>query len=105
MKDHFFVSFEPIRHWTDQKIRVHAFICVLALTLASLLRREVARQGMALTVDALLEQLQAIHEVVNLYPAHGSQGGRPRARRVLTRMTPLQQQLFHFLGLDRFQST
>lgn len=105
MKDHFFVSFEPIRHWTDQKIRVHAFICVLALTLASLLRREVARHGLALTVDALLEQLQAIQEVVNLYPAHGGQGGRPRARRVLTRMTPLQQQLFHLLGLDRFQST
>lgn len=104
MKDHFFVSFEPIRHWTDQKIRVHAFICVLALTLASLLRREVARQGISLTVDALLEQLQAIQEVVNLHPAQGSQGGRPRARRVLTRMTRPQQQLFHCLRLDRFQS-
>lgn len=103
MKDHFFVSFEPIRHWTDQKIRVHAFICVLALTLASLLRREVARKGIALSVDALLYQLQGIQEVVNLYPADGDKGGRPRARRVLTRMTRLQEQLFRHLDLGRFQ--
>jgi transposase len=105
MKDHFFVSFEPIRHWTDQKIRVHAFICVLALTLASLLRREVARKGIALSVDALLDQLQGIQEVVNLYPAVGDKGGRPRARRVLTRMTRLQEQLFAHLDLAQFQRT
>jgi transposase len=101
MKDRLFVSFEPIRHWTDQKIRVHAFYCVLALTLASLLRREVARHGIALTVDALLDQLQGIQEVVNLYPAEGDKGGRPRSQRVLTRTTRLQAQLMRLLDLER----
>jgi transposase len=105
MKDRFFVSFEPIRHWTDQKIQVHAFICVLALTLATLLRREVAQKGIALTVDALLDQLEGIQEVVNLYPPDGNKGGRPRARRVLTRMTRLQEQLFRHFDLGRFQKT
>lgn len=103
MKDHFFVSFEPIRHWTDQKIRVHAFICVLALTLASLLRREVANHRIALSIDALLDQLQGIQEVVNLYAVAGDNGGRPRARRVLTRRSRLQDQLFRHLELGRFQ--
>lgn len=102
MKDHLFVSFEPIRHWTDQKIRVHAFYCVLALTLAGLLRREVARHGITLTVDALLDQLQGIQEVVNLYPAEGDKGGRPRSERVLTRTTRLQAQLMRHLDLGRF---
>lgn len=105
MNDRLYVSMEPIRHWTDQKIRVHAFICVLALTLASLLRREVARQGIALTVDALLDQLDGIQEVVNLYPPMREQGGRPRAQRVLSRMTRLQDQLFRRLHLSRFQSS
>lgn len=105
MKDRFFVSFEPIRHWTDQKIQAHAFICVLALILASLLRREVANKGIALTVDALLDQLEGIQEVVNLYPPEGNKGGRPQARRVLTRRTRLQEQLFRRLNLDRFQPT
>ena len=103
MKDRYFVSFEPMRHWTDQKIEVHAFYCVLALMLASLLRREAARKGISLTVDALLDQLQGIQEVLNLYPAEGAHGGRPSARRVLTQRTRLQDQLFRTLDLGRFQ--
>jgi len=102
MKDRDYVSVMPIRHWTDQKIRVHAFACVLALTLASLLRRVVAKNGITLAVDALLDQLAGIQEVVNLYPALGGKGGRPRARRVLTRMTRLQEQLHRHLDLGRF---
>ena len=103
MKDRYFVSFEPMRHWTDQKIQVHAFYCILALTLASLLRREAARKGVALSADALLEQLHGIQEVLNLYPVEGAQGGRPRVRRVLTRRTRLQEQLFRMFDLSRFQ--
>jgi transposase len=102
MKDRRYLSVEPIRHWTDQKIRVHAFVCALALTLATLLRREVARKGISLTVDALLDELEGIEEVVNLYPSQGQKGGRPRASRVLTRMTRLQEQIFRRLDLGRF---
>jgi transposase len=32
MKDPHVVSFGPMHHWTDSKIRVHVFYCVLALT-------------------------------------------------------------------------
>jgi len=105
MKDRSYLSVEPIRHWTDQKIAVHAFVCVLALTLAGLLRREVAEKGLALSVNALLDELHGIQEVVNLYPPEGQQGGRPRARRVLTRMTRRQEQIFQRLDLSRFQSS
>ena len=59
--------------------------------------------GISLTVDALLERLSGIQEVVNLYPASGDRGGRPRAQRVLTGMTHLQEQLFGRLDLARFQ--
>src|SRR5437867_7001057 len=105
MKDPAFVCFRPVRHWTDQKIEVHAFYCVLALLLASLLRRELARKGIRLTVDALLDQLQGIQEVINLYSTEGQRGGRPRAVRVLTRLTRLQEQLYRTLDLDRFRAS
>jgi len=105
MKDPAFVSFRPVRHWTDQKIEVHAFYCVLALLLASLLRREVARKGIQLTIDALLDQLHSIQEVINLYPASGGRGGRPQARRVLTRLTGPQEQLYRLLDLDRLRAS
>jgi transposase len=105
MKDPAYVSFRPVRHWTDQKIEVHAFYCVLALLLASLLRREVGRKGIRLTIDALLDQLHGIQEVVNLYAPSGVRGGRPQARRVLTRRTRLQEQLYRLLDLDRYRAS
>ncbi len=33
------VSFSPVHHGTEHKIRVHAFYCVLALQIAHLMRR------------------------------------------------------------------
>src|SRR5262245_36276521 len=45
LKSPYHVSLRPQRHWTDQKIRVHVFYCVLALLLCSLLRRELHRRG------------------------------------------------------------
>ena len=36
MKDTKYLSFRPIRHFTDNHIRVHTFYCVLALTLSGL---------------------------------------------------------------------
>ena len=45
MKNPHFLGWSPMFHWTDSKIRVHAFYCVLALLLTSLLQRELAQGG------------------------------------------------------------
>src|SRR4029453_10153988 len=42
LKDPHVVSFSPMHHWTDQKIRVHVFYTVLALTIAHLMRLQAA---------------------------------------------------------------
>lgn len=100
MKDPHFVSWSPMFHWTDARIRVHAFYCVLALTLASLLQRSVAHAGLRLTADELLEQLASISEVDNLYAPAGGCKGRPRTTRTLTRLSRLQQRLVRILGIE-----
>lgn len=98
MKDPQFVSWRPLRHWTDQKIRVHAFYCVLALLLAALLRRALAQQQITLSITHILETLSQIKEVALVYP------GRAREPHIsYTRLTPLQRQLVAALKLDRFQ--
>jgi hypothetical protein len=91
------VSFCPIRHFTDHKIRVHLFTCVLGLTIAHLMRREAHRAGLHLSVPALLAELEAIQETVLLYQGDR---GRPRARHMITRRSPLQQRLFTLFDLD-----
>lgn len=97
MKDPHVVSFSPMHHWTDQKIRVHAFYCVLALTIARLMVREADHAGIAMSVRELLGTLAGIQETVLLY--QGPQG-RPRARRMLTDMNPTQRRLHDLFHLD-----
>lgn len=58
--DHF--SMQPIYHWQDQKIRVHIFICLLGLTLATVLQKELQDKGIAVSKDKLIEMLSGIRE-------------------------------------------
>jgi transposase len=99
LKDPHVVSFSPMHHWTDQKIRVHVSYCVTALAIAHLMRRQARHEGLHMSVRVLLAELAGIQETVLLYP---STGGRPRARRMLTEMTPTQQRLYEIFGLDRY---
>jgi transposase len=103
MKDVKVVSFGPLRHWTDSKIRVHVFYCVLALTIAHLMRREAEHAGLHLSVRELLTELAGIEETVLLY--HDGGRGRPRARRMLTDTTPLQDQLADLFDIRRYAPT
>ena len=86
MKDVHYVSFRPAHHWTDQKLQVHAFTCVLALMLCSLLRCELARKGVRLSIDRILETLETVREVQVLL---SSGRGRPRLRRTHSKLAPL----------------
>ena len=90
MKDPRVVSFSPMWHWTEHNIRVHVFTCGLALQIAHLLRLQAERAGLHLSVRELLRQLAGIGETVLIYPA---ERGRPKARRMLTETTPVQDKL------------
>jgi len=102
LKDPHVVSFSPMWHWTDSKIRVHLSYCVTALAVAHLMRRQARQGGLDLSVRELLAQLAGIEETLLLYP---STGGRPRARRMLTEMTPTQQQLYEMFNLNQYAPT
>ena len=99
MKDPKVVSFSPMFHFTEQKIRVHVFYCVLALMVAKLMVREADRAGMHLSVRALLSSLADIEETVLLYQG---ERGRPRARRMLTDIEPPAKRLYDLFGLDAY---
>ena len=99
MKDPAHVSFAPLHHWTDQKIRVHVMYCVIALTLASLLARETAKAGIQGSIGSLLDDLGQIREVVNIYPPSGGRCRVPRTTTTISRRNARQQALFDALGL------
>jgi transposase len=97
------LSLRPQRHWTDQKIRVHVFYCVLALMLCSLLRRELDRLGIRRSLLALLEELGQIREVCVVYPATES-GEEPTVQITMTELTEEQRILYQALDLGRYRT-
>lgn len=103
LKDPHVVSFSPMHHFTDSKIRVHVFTCVLALAVAHLMRRRAAHAGSQLSVRELLDQLAGIGETVLLH--HDGGKGRPRAQRLLTDMTNTQRALAELFNIGRYAPT
>ena len=99
LKDTRVVSFSPMFHWTEHNIRVHAFTCVLALQVAHLMRLKARQAGLDLSVRTLLDELAGIGETILLYQGDR---GRPRAHRMLTDTTPVQDKLSDIFALARY---
>src|ERR1700722_18829401 len=101
MKHPHYLGWQPMYHWTDRKIRVPAFVCVLALTLSSLLQRTLHRKGLDLSLPRMFELLGGIRETVVIYPK--SQGQRqPSIARSLSTLSSEQEQLLASLDLCRY---
>lgn len=103
LKDPRYLSFRPTFHWTDQKLRVHAFSCVLALMIVNLLRRQLDQAGLPLSVVKMMDQLTAVQEVTVLYPPPPD-SKQPLVRTILSTTTSQQNRMLKILDLDRFRS-
>ncbi len=102
MKDPLHISLRPQHHWTDQKIEVHVFSCVLALMLCSLLRRQLSRAGIDRSIAHLLDTLGQIREVGVVFPPR-TKKLQPTLQMTLSSMNDEQQMLYETLDLDRFR--
>lgn len=58
--DHF--SVRPQFHWTDQKIRVHVMMCMMAISMAEVFRRKAEDAGKTYTKEALIEKMSTIRD-------------------------------------------
>ena len=104
MKDPHCIALRPQRHWTDQKVRVHVFTCVLALMLLSLLRRTLHTAGIGVSIPRMVELLGGIREATLLFPpAPGTD--TPTTRTSITNMSPEQQRIYRLLDLQRYASS
>lgn len=77
-KDDEHLAIRPQFHWTDQKIQVHTFICLLALLLARVVERKARRLQRPEGLSGLLDLLATVRLAMVLKPA-GKKGGRPRS--------------------------
>jgi len=101
MKHPHYLGWSPMFHWTDSKIRVHAFICVLALTLTSLLQRTLHHKGIDLSMHRMYDLLGCIRETMVIYPRRPGEK-TPRVAASHSTLSDEQQKLFDALDLGRY---
>ncbi len=104
MKDTTFLGFRPIYHWTDQKIKVHAFYCVQAYRLCCLLRRKLHHHGIQISINRMLAQLSNIKEVINVYPKKG-ESKKDRVSYSLSKLSPEQKKIAKTLGVLQYKQS
>ena len=104
LKDGEWLGWGPMYHWTDQKIRVHAFYCMLGISLLQYVKRQAQVAWPELSTEQLLDELRQIQKYTLLYPPQGDKGPN-RVATVLSKQTLTQQRLAQELGLDQLCST
>ena len=72
----------PQYHWTDQQVRVHTFLCLLAYRLCRLIERECRTIGSLGSLSHVLDLLGTVRLALIVRPS-GTRGGRPRCTWVL----------------------
>lgn len=96
LKNPYHGATRPQFHWTDQKIRVHTFVCMLDLILIRVLEREARALGHDLDGDALLDVLMGVR-LARVFTMPGSQGGRPRVQWRLEEADPMALAMYEAL--------
>lgn len=104
LKDGDWLGWGPMYHWTDSKIRVHAFYCMLGISLLQYIHRKAQAAWAGLSMEQMVEELRQIQQFTLLYPPLGDKGPN-RVATVLSKQTLPQQCLAAELGLDTLRST
>ena len=96
MKDTKYLTFRPIRHFTDSQIRVHAFYCVLALLLTSLMNKELELMGHKMSIHRMLDMFQKAQQVVSVF---ASPGNKPTVKTSYSRFEGVAKEYAEKYGL------
>jgi transposase len=100
LKDGDWLGWGPMYHWTDRKIRIHAFYCMLGISLLQYVHKQAQAAWNGISMEQLLEELRQIQQFILLYPPQGDKGPN-RVATVLSKQTLPQQALAKTLGLDQ----
>jgi transposase len=100
LKDDEHMAVRPQYHWTDQKIHVHAFICLLGFLLGRVVEHEARALGYSQGLSGLLDLLGKIRLAMVMTPS-GPKGGRPRCTWQFEQADPEALRLLRHIAPDR----
>lgn len=95
LKNPYHNAVHPQYHWTDQKIRVHTFICLTGLLISQLLWKKAKDLGYTFSVESIIEMLSQIRKA-ELVTLTGLKG-KPTKESQLEKMEPELEKLYEDL--------
>jgi len=99
MKNPYHLALKPQYHWTDHKIKVHYFICVIGYMLTSIIWREARlKAGYTGSLDNLLDMLNNVRLGTML--EESKKTGKPKATYMLEEMTEAEKSIMIALGIE-----
>ncbi|MFX0137483.1 MAG: IS1634 family transposase, partial [Candidatus Hodarchaeota archaeon] len=91
-KNPFHVAFMPQYHWTDSKIRIHAFVCIVTLAYLSLMKQMLAKKGIFISVYQAMEEMRSLRS--SIYWMRKEK----RPKRILEETTIMQKAILNAFG-------
>lgn len=99
MKNPYHLALKPQYHWTDQKIKVHYFICVIGYLLSSIIWREAKlKAGYKGSLDNLLDLLNNIR--LGTILEESKKTGKPKATYKLEEMNEVEKRIMIALSIE-----
>jgi transposase len=84
----------PLYHWTDSKIRVHMFVCLVALTYQALLCQRLKAAGLKIPPLEVMEELRSLRTAIYSSDDEG------KLKRVLEQVNDSQAAILKALGYE-----
>jgi transposase len=99
MKNPYHLALKPQYHWTDQKIKVHYFICVIGYLLSSIIWREAKlKAGYRESPDSLLDLLNNVRLGTMLEDSKKT--GKPKATYMLEELNDVEKRIMIALNVE-----
>lgn len=96
LKDVTIIRFQPIRHWTDSKIRAYAFCCVVSMIIMRVMQWMTEQTGYKMSTNVIKDELSDIQEVVMVYSS-------TEAERKITERSTVQDKLWKIFNLEEIE--
>jgi len=96
LKNPYHCAVRPQFHWTDQKVKVHTYMCLLGLLLVGILNKKTADAGIKMSTEKLMDILGNIRQCIVMEST--GKRGKPKIIRQLEEMNELETKLLKLLS-------
>ena len=92
LKNPHLISWQPMRHWTDSKIRAFAFSNIMALTIIRIMEYKATIEGLKMSPQVLKQELKDLKEIILIYD-------KKTAQKKISEKSTVQKKLYEIFKL------